>query len=57
MPRSGVEPKALFVDSLLPISASIDSENTYKKNLKNQMDFTYEELTPNKKRNKLTEEG
>lgn len=32
-----IEPKPLYVDSLLPISADIDKENTYKLRLKDMI--------------------
>lgn len=31
------EPSPLYIDSLLPISADLDKENTYKLNLKKMM--------------------
>jgi len=37
---AGREPMPLLIDSLLPKSADIDSENLYKKNLKNMKSFT-----------------
>ena len=57
MPKAGKQPSALYLDSLLPISAHIDAENTYKNNLKNQIDFNSDIGTPSKKRDKKTEQG
>ena len=57
MPKASNQPSALRIDSLLPVSAAIDAQNYYKNNLKNQINFDLDDLTPRKKKDKKTQDA